>query len=363
MRVNGALYYDLRDNLGSAAEVMDASGNIVGQERYYPFGGTRVTTGSVNTDRLYTGQRSLAALSLMDYHARFYEPTLGVFIQPDPMMPGASNPQSFNRYSYVLNNPINLNDPSGYKPCWATKNYTCHHVTPKQIADSYNNAPAIDKPAVVAFFASQGWSIGSSSGNNATNTYCSQNAWDCNGAFFGTGGGNVGSGSVSSIGGSGQNSGQNDFGTYMLNAVAFGGETQPITIADSNPLNNSRVSVTFGGWIGNDNLLITPFDQGIASPSIWATKTSAGISTGVMRNDSFAYRENLGIGVEGSDIQIKYEVELDQNLSLGGIYSKIGLDASIHSRETAMALIGGAVLIQPETTGLVYGLCKVSNFC
>jgi RHS repeat-associated protein len=117
MRVNGVLYYDLRDNLGSAAAVMDSIGNIVGQERYYPFGGTRVTAGSVNTDRLYTGQRSLAALGLMDYHARFFEPTLGVFIQPDSMVPGASNPQSFNRYSYANNNPVLYNDPTGHVSC------------------------------------------------------------------------------------------------------------------------------------------------------------------------------------------------------------------------------------------------------
>jgi RHS repeat-associated protein len=216
MRVNGVLYYDLRDNLGSAAAVasatrvaevgdvrltltrpIDSSGNIVGQERYYPFGATRVTTGSVNTDRLYTGQRSLAALGLMDYHARFYEPTLGVFIQPDTMMPSAANPQSLNRYSYVLNDPINLNDPSGYKPCWATKKYTCNNLTKKLANQQYSLYSSADQPAVAAFFASQGINVGTnsgggvSSGTSATDTYCSQNAWDCNGAFLGTGGGFV----------------------------------------------------------------------------------------------------------------------------------------------------------------------------
>jgi RHS repeat-associated protein/uncharacterized repeat protein (TIGR01451 family) len=164
MRVNGVLYYDLRDNLGSAAAVMDSSGNIVGQERYYPFGGTRVTTGTVNTDRLYTGQRSLASLGLMDYKARFYEPTLGVFIQPDTMMPSAANPQSLNRYSYVLNDPINLNDPSGYKPCWATKNYTCNNLTKKLANQQYSLYSSADQPAVAAFFASQGIIVGNSGG-------------------------------------------------------------------------------------------------------------------------------------------------------------------------------------------------------
>jgi hypothetical protein len=42
-----------------------------------------------------------------------YSPTLGRFIQPDSIVPGAGNPQAYNRYSYVLNDPINLG--SGYK--------------------------------------------------------------------------------------------------------------------------------------------------------------------------------------------------------------------------------------------------------
>jgi hypothetical protein len=50
----------------------------------------------------------------MDYRARFYHPVLARFIQPDSIVPGAENPQSWNRYTYVLNRPINLLDPSGH---------------------------------------------------------------------------------------------------------------------------------------------------------------------------------------------------------------------------------------------------------
>jgi RHS repeat-associated protein len=35
----------------------------------------------------------------MDYKARFYDASIGRFIQPDTMIPGAGNPQAFNRYS------------------------------------------------------------------------------------------------------------------------------------------------------------------------------------------------------------------------------------------------------------------------
>ena len=53
-------------------------------------------------------------IGLMDYKARFYSPYLNRFIQPDSLIPNIGNPQNFNRYSYVLNRPINNNDPTGH---------------------------------------------------------------------------------------------------------------------------------------------------------------------------------------------------------------------------------------------------------
>ena len=53
----------------------------------------------------------------MDYRARFYSSTVMRFIQPDPLIPGLANPQGLNRYSYVLNLHISLNDPTGYVAC------------------------------------------------------------------------------------------------------------------------------------------------------------------------------------------------------------------------------------------------------
>ena len=51
----------------------------------------------------------------MDYKARFYSPALGRFVQPDSIIPDQSNPQSWNRFSYVLNNPVRYTDPTGHK--------------------------------------------------------------------------------------------------------------------------------------------------------------------------------------------------------------------------------------------------------
>ena len=47
-------------------------------------------------------------------NGRIYDPTLGRFLQADPHIQAPKNSQSYNRYSYVLNNPLSFTDPSGY---------------------------------------------------------------------------------------------------------------------------------------------------------------------------------------------------------------------------------------------------------
>jgi RHS repeat-associated protein len=51
------------------------------------------------TDFGFTGQRAVAGFGLMDYHARYYSPTLGRFTQPDTLTPGlAARPAGIERY-------------------------------------------------------------------------------------------------------------------------------------------------------------------------------------------------------------------------------------------------------------------------
>lgn len=47
-------------------------------------------------------------------NARFYVPSINRFASADTLVPEPDNPQSYNRYSYVLNNPIRYTDPSGH---------------------------------------------------------------------------------------------------------------------------------------------------------------------------------------------------------------------------------------------------------
>lgn len=52
-------------------------------------------------------------------NGRIYDPELGRMLSPDPFVQVPENSQNFNRYSYVLNNPVNLTDPSGFS--WVSK--------------------------------------------------------------------------------------------------------------------------------------------------------------------------------------------------------------------------------------------------
>jgi hypothetical protein len=47
-------------------------------------------------------------------NGRVYDPELGRFLSADPFVQDASNAQSWNRYDYVLNNPLSMTDPTGF---------------------------------------------------------------------------------------------------------------------------------------------------------------------------------------------------------------------------------------------------------
>ena len=111
----GGSQYLLTDHLGSFVAVTDASGVLIedSEQRYMPFGEPRLEA-TLSTDFGYTGQRALEATGLMDYNARWYDAALGRFLQPDTIVILPYYPQNLNRFSYVLNNPVSFNDPSGH---------------------------------------------------------------------------------------------------------------------------------------------------------------------------------------------------------------------------------------------------------
>lgn len=125
--------YLLKDHLGSVDVVVGYTGHVAGStgstgtlplERlsFDAFGARRDATnwtpsGSISaalTDRGYTGHEHMDDFGLINMNGRVYDPMLGRFLSADPNVQAPKNSQSFNRYSYVLNNPLSLTDPTGY---------------------------------------------------------------------------------------------------------------------------------------------------------------------------------------------------------------------------------------------------------
>jgi RHS repeat-associated protein len=97
----------LTNHVGSTSFVhgfMWKPARLLQRVTYLPYG---TSDTNAPTDRLYTGQRKLEDTNLYHYGARFYNPELGVFIQPDSVENNA------NRYAYVHGNPISNADPTG----------------------------------------------------------------------------------------------------------------------------------------------------------------------------------------------------------------------------------------------------------
>jgi len=106
------------DNLTSTSIQTDQNGSEIQNFTYTAFGQSRYTQSpnAFKMSRRYTGQVLDDATGLYYYNARYYDPILGRFTQPDAIIPNSFNPQSYNRYSYVQNNPLRFTDPSGNAP-------------------------------------------------------------------------------------------------------------------------------------------------------------------------------------------------------------------------------------------------------
>jgi RHS repeat-associated protein len=127
MRIGSSLRYLLSDHLGSTSIVTNSVGTVVSENRYKAWGEVRYTSGTTPTKYTYTGQYTYTSdFGLMYYNARWYDPALGRFAQADPMVQNPYYSTSYDRYSYVYNNPVKYIDPTGYFTEDEIKDYLKH---------------------------------------------------------------------------------------------------------------------------------------------------------------------------------------------------------------------------------------------
>jgi len=108
------------NHLGSACVITDQNGLRKERIEYFPFGSYREAIdydgNFPDVNYTFTDQEDDDELGFYNFKARLYDPVLGRFISPDPIVPDPTDPQSFNRYSYVKNNPLRYIDPTGNGP-------------------------------------------------------------------------------------------------------------------------------------------------------------------------------------------------------------------------------------------------------
>jgi RHS repeat-associated protein len=102
------------DHLGSVNVITNADGVQVQVNEYDPWGKVSRSVGNVDPNHRFTGQELDSEGNIHYYGGRYYNQDLGRFVSPDPFVQEPDNPQNLNRYSYVIDNPQNYIDPSGY---------------------------------------------------------------------------------------------------------------------------------------------------------------------------------------------------------------------------------------------------------
>lgn len=117
------IYYICRDHLGSITHVVNEDGTVKQELSYDAWGRLRnpetqeaYAPGSepiLFLGRGYTGHEYLPWFGLVNMNARLYDPVLGRFLSPDPYVQMPDDTQSYNRYSYCMNNPLKYVDKNG----------------------------------------------------------------------------------------------------------------------------------------------------------------------------------------------------------------------------------------------------------
>ena len=156
---SGSVYYYFVDHLGSTRVVTNATGTACSETDYLPYGAENTPSGFSNTCSTryrFTGyERDLETAAGTsagnDYaFARYYNQRLQRFMSADPLGGSIADPQTWNGYSYVRDNPLSLIDPSGMDGCPPdTSTSVCVSAPPP---DSFSTDPT-----------SGGWPVGQGS--------------------------------------------------------------------------------------------------------------------------------------------------------------------------------------------------------
>ncbi|PKR82328.1 hypothetical protein CW751_00580 [Brumimicrobium salinarum] len=114
-------YFTYKDHLGSIVALTNENGDVVLEQSFDAWGRNRNSSNWTYSNltstptwlRGYTGHEHLPHFELINMNGRIYDPILGRMLSPDKYVQDPIFSQSYNRYSYVWNNPLRYTDPSG----------------------------------------------------------------------------------------------------------------------------------------------------------------------------------------------------------------------------------------------------------
>ncbi len=113
---NGQTYFMHPNHLGSTTFVTDHAGATIQKTMYHPFGQVWQSGGTAQDSRFASMDPRDAETGNNPTLFRMQNPRLFRWLSPDPLAGDILDPQSLNRYAYVMNNPTNLIDPLGLDP-------------------------------------------------------------------------------------------------------------------------------------------------------------------------------------------------------------------------------------------------------
>jgi RHS repeat-associated protein len=352
-------YWVFTDHLGSITTLLRESDGQKFEMSFDAWGNRRdpatwvnytTTFPDVVIDRGFTGHEHLDVFGLINMNGRVYDPLVGRMLSPDNFMQAPDYTQSFNRYSYCLNNPLTYTDPSGYWAGWDdlivggigfTFGYVSHGLSTGDWGWNAVGAGAIGAGTFLLGY----YSGGTTSANSIANTFATATVPE-GVAYSGTAhaatvalgysGRMVASSAISSvlpsasinvgnatlsvspafmIGSGGYSTGVNFQASYDVGDFTFGG-AYGASYGKSGFTGNTGSEIRLSGFAGYDD---GKFGIGLSTTKFWSGETSQRLGRLSLRH--------------GKDFSFSYEND-------GTPFQLIGLAGGTDDYRTASVTVG-----------------------
>jgi RHS repeat-associated protein len=131
-------YYYLYNGHGDVVQIVDTSGKTVNEYNYDEWGNIISQTEEISNSFKYAGEVYDAETGLYYLRARYYDPSIGRFLNEDTVEGQIDNPLTQNLYTYVGNNPLIRFDPSGNS--WISDQWNAFVIDMKSVHASWETA-------------------------------------------------------------------------------------------------------------------------------------------------------------------------------------------------------------------------------